>query len=216
MSGTAHVLGCLIGLAVSSAAFANESVYQKFPITREALAAQCKDLDPISAADRKRYAMTDVQGEFYCTGYKGYKVLRKTHMQTSVQFGYLSDHILTDYVESFVNENTVGDTIEWRIDDNGVPRAAIVRFTLTPYTDLDGKTKPAPNILVISKIGQPNHPVGCAIGLVDARANRNANEIARKVADEVEPSFECGQDTPEYHGEHPDFSDPLNTVWSDD
>jgi hypothetical protein len=143
----AHVLACLIGLAIPSGTFANESVYQKFSTTKEALAARCKELDPISAADRKQFAMADVQGHFYCTGYKTYKVLRKTGSQTSVQFGYLSDHMLSEYFESFVSENAVGDKIEWRLDDKGVLRAAIARFNLIYYPDADGKTQLGPNIL---------------------------------------------------------------------
>lgn len=70
MSTGAHVLGFLIGLAISSGALANESAYQKLPTTKEALAAQCKELDPISSADRKQFAMEDIQGNFYCRGYK--------------------------------------------------------------------------------------------------------------------------------------------------
>lgn len=101
-------------------------------------------------------------------------------------------------------------------DDKGIPRAAIVPFNLIYYPDTDGKAQRGPNILVISKVGQPNNPLGCAIGLVDARANKNANELARQVADEVEPGFVCEQDKPEYYGEHGDFDEPLHTEWSDD
>lgn len=191
-----RVLGCCVGLAVSSGVLANESVYQKFPTTKEEIATQCKELHASSAEDRKRYQMAATDGDFLCTGYKTYKVLRKTAMMTSVQFGYLSNDILEDYLETFVEANTVGDTIEWRLDDTGVPRAAIIRFRFGPYTDTDGKTKPADSILVISKVGQPDNPVGCVIGLVNASRNKNANEIARRVADDVEPGFVCAQDTP--------------------
>lgn len=158
-------------------------------------------------------AVTD--GDFHCAGYKNYKVLRKSNQLTSVQFGYLSDEILDDYFESFVEPNTVGDTIEWRLDDLGVPRAAIVRYRFGSYIDTDGKTKPGDSILVISKVGQPDNPVGCAIGLVNASRNKNANELARKVADEVEPDFVCARDLADYHGDGK-FSPSLHTEFSSD
>jgi len=55
-------------------------------------------------------------------------------------------------------------------------------------------------VLVISKVGQPDDRSGCVAGLVDALANPDANALARKVADEVAPSFVCEKDTAVYHG----------------
>ena len=44
------------------------------------------------------------------------------------------------------------------------------------------------------------HKVGadgtCQIGYVDARANPDANELARKIADEHAKGFQCGKDKP--------------------
>jgi hypothetical protein len=208
-------LACLACLVLPSAAGASQSVYQRFPETRSELAAGCTELNPISAADRKRYGYPDVEGTFSCAGYLDYRFLRKTNMMTSVQFGYLSKAIEETYFESFVEENTVGDTIEWRLDERGVPRAAIVRYRFGDVTNPDGTREPADSILVVSKVGQPDDPVGCAVGLVNAGRNRNANEIARRVADEVTPGFVCGSDLPAYHGADRS-GPPIQTEFSDD
>jgi len=38
------------------------------------------------------------------------------------------------------------------------------------------------------------------VGYIDARANKNANAIARNVADKFARNFKCGTDTPKFHG----------------
>jgi hypothetical protein len=55
-------------------------------------------------------------------------------------------------------------------------------------------------VLVISKVGQPDGPAGCVVALVDALENADANVMARKLADQLAPAFKCGQDKAVYHG----------------
>ena len=46
-------------------------------------------------------------------------------------------------------------------------------------------------MLVVTRLG----PGGvCHVGYVDARANPDANEVARKIADEKARTFKCGKD----------------------
>lgn len=209
----ARVLGCLIGIAASSGAFANESVYRNLAIDADDK-VNCLDLAPISKKDRD--AMVD-QGQdipwsVYCKGYKGYRILDKWDRRESVQFGYLSDRVLKHYVENLDADNSAGGKVEWRLDDKGTPRAAILRYKLVNY---NFDEKPFPDILVISKVGQPDSQMGCAIGMVDTSANKNANELARQVADTVEPGFECGQDEPQYHGKRSKNAPNLACWWND-
>jgi hypothetical protein len=54
--------------------------------------------------------------------------------------------------------------------------------------------------LVVTKLG----PGGvCHVGYVDARVNPDANELARKLADENARTFKCGVDKPESVGNRP-------------
>ncbi len=103
--------------------------------------------------------------------------------------------------QSFGAFNSIGETIEWRLD-GGTPFATILRWTL----DNPGPDGSAPSpasrgqVLVISTIDDGTGKPSCMAGLVDARANSNANELARQVADTVAVSFTCGTDTPAFHG----------------
>jgi hypothetical protein len=90
------------------------------------------------------------------------------------------------------------------------PFAAIVHwntFLLNESTALAGIGRPktiSGRVLVVTRLG----PGGvCHVGYVDALANRNANALARKIADEDARSFRCGTDKPIILGETgPGFS----------
>lgn len=74
----------------------------------------------------------------------------------------------------------IGDQIEWRMSD-GKPYAAIVRaFTV------DENEKPVQRLLV-AKVSPAS---SCQIAAVDAH-QKDANERARKIADEQAPKHEC-------------------------
>jgi len=49
-------------------------------------------------------------------------------------------------------------------------------------------------VLVVEKVGQLHERDGCAVGLVVATGNPQANETARKIADEQARNFICGSD----------------------
>ena len=64
-------------------------------------------------------------------------------------------------------------------------------------------------VLVISRVAQPEDGLGCVAAYVDALANPDPNKLARKIADERAPSFICGRDLPVYHGVRgPKAADP--------
>jgi len=206
MFASARVLGCVMGLALSSGAFAAESVYQEDR-------GKCRDLQPISKEDEEEMVEQgqDIPSAQHCDGYKGYKVLEKWDRRSQVLFGYLSGEFLAKYSETFDVDNYAGDKIEWRLDAKGTPRAAILRYKFSNY---NFDEKGPPEVLLISKVGQPESPMGCAIGMVDTSANKNANELARQVADEVEPGFECGRDTPLYHGKRSKSAPAFYAGWN--
>jgi hypothetical protein len=143
-----------------------------------------------------------------CSGYRGYPVLIYSgDLRESVFYGFPPGGDLAPAWESFSAFNSTGARIEWRIDtDNGrsVPFAAIHRWFVS--ADPENPDKQI-EVLVVEKVGQMHERDGCAVGLVLATGNPEANEAARKLADERARNFACGVDKRVTVGDPmPDFS----------
>lgn len=144
-----------------------------------------------------------------CAGYKNYPFYYNTYDgRTSTYFGDLGQSILDGAGETFEVFNYInnGDKIEWRLDDKGVPRATILRYhtqNLNPVS-YEPDAEHEGQVLVISRVGQPDDKTGCVTAYVDALENKNANELARKLADEQAPTFPCGKQKPVFHGKRGD------------
>jgi hypothetical protein len=94
--------------------------------------------------------------------------------------------------------NSSGHTIEWRSADDK-PFAIIQRWYLADNGDPDTSGRPTDKpMLVVTRL-----PPGavCHVAYVDAQANPNANELARKAADELARGFNCGEDEVKVIGE---------------
>ncbi|HEX2216019.1 MAG TPA: hypothetical protein VHG27_04900 [Xanthobacteraceae bacterium] len=80
--------------------------------------------------------------------------------------------------------------IEWRrkkTGDNATPFAAIVRWNVK----IDDDDRPSRGrVLVVTRLGERV----CHVGYVDALANKDANAVARRLADEHAAHFDCGKD----------------------
>lgn len=140
-------------------------------------------------------------GVFQCAGYSGYGVLvADSDLRTSVFFGHIGPWYPEGAWESFQSFNSIGDTVEWRLAD-GVPFATILRWSIDFDTAGEGDESDKGNVLVVSKVGQPGVGEACIVGYVDARANDDANERAREIADTLTMDFQCRVDEPEFHGE---------------
>lgn len=140
-----------------------------------------------------------------CPGLGKYQVLFKEgDLRQSLHYGYLKQSIIDHAFESFGQFNNMNPKIEWRVGDDGFPYAAIQRFFV-------GDAENQGQILAVSRVGQPGDQEGCPVGYVDALANKNANDLARTLADTVAATFQCGKDTAEYHGTRgPKAGDPMN------
>jgi hypothetical protein len=92
---------------------------------------------------------------------------------------------------SFGPFNSTTNTVEWRAA-NSKPFAIIQRWHIADNNDEGKDGRPiAKPLLVVTRL-----PPGavCHVAYIDVKANPNANELARKAADETARSFLCGKD----------------------
>jgi hypothetical protein len=168
-----------------------------------ALAAQAASAEEISSAytdlnvekDCTTFAINEEGGEFAnlaCNGYGGYPVLiYSADLRESIFYGFpkVGDPVW----ESFAAFNSAGSKIEWRVAKDGnrtIPFATIHRWRVSDPEDPEKQVE----VLVVEKVGQIGEQDGCAVGLVLATGNPQANETARKIADEQARGFACGGD----------------------
>jgi hypothetical protein len=141
--------------------------------------------------------------DLVCSGYRGYPVLiGYDDARESVYYGFPSDD-MTSLWESFTAFNGSGPKVEWRIETNGdvaIPFAAIHRRSVSHPED-----NKSTDVLVVAKVAQPEEHQGCTVGLVLATGNPQANDQARKLADEKAKTFVCGKDKREVIGDVPAF-----------
>jgi hypothetical protein len=81
--------------------------------------------------------------------------------------------------------------VEWRLA-GGKPFATILRWNYKTQADRENRNVSG-RALVVTRL--PPGPV-CHVGYVDARANPNANELVREIADKHARDFNCEKDTP--------------------
>lgn len=147
-------------------------------------------------------AESTIGGDAVCTGLDGYPVyFAEFDIRQHMAYGPVDDPMA--YPGGFGNFNYVNHTIEWRMED-GKPFAAIQRWFVDAYnTETDQLVEG--QVLVVSTVADPAAPEGerisCPVAYVDALANKDANTLARQVADERAAGFVCGVDRPEFVGE---------------
>jgi len=181
----------LAALSLSQQAVATESAYTDVDLDHCQTLAEPAEDEPGDFISLK------------CKGYKDYPLyFKEGDLRQSVYFGYLDKEIVEGAAETFAPFNHIGKKAEWRLDDNGKPFAAILRFHIensNPDTGMPDKNL-AGQVLVVSRVGQPDNMRGCVVGYVDALANPDPNTLARDLADEKAKSFVCGKDNPAFSG----------------
>ncbi len=145
-------------------------------------------------------------GSWRCPGLNGIGItLSAGDQRMYVTYGRASkgeDLASTQTFPAF--NNVYSGTVEWRGEAQPggkiKPFATILRWNVMTGKDEDAALGPVVSsgrVLVVTRLG----PGGlCHVGYVDARANADANELARKIADETARTFRCGTDEPRVLG----------------
>jgi hypothetical protein len=178
------------------------------PATAQSIASATTKLD-LDKCRHKPGAVDEDYGEWRCKGYGGIAVyVSAGDQRIYVSFGRTAkkERAAEQTLASFNGE---GDRIEWRgvrgKDGKLKPFATIMPWSTT--VSKDDETVRG-QILVVTRLG----PGGvCHVGYVDARANADADMLARKIADESARAFKCGVDKPIVSGKQgPAFSGPYH------
>jgi hypothetical protein len=109
--------------------------------------------------------------------------------------------------QTLLPANSIGDSIEWRMERRAgdwLPFATILRY----YTEVevDGESYRG-EVLVISRVGEGE---ACHVAYIDAKANANAETLAREAADTLARRFDCAIGEPVIYGEHGRSLGPLS------
>lgn len=172
----------LCGLATPSDAQSASSAYTKIDIERD-----CKHRPGVAVED---------YGEWRCKGYGGGAIwLGAGDQRMFVSFGpKAKDEPAAEETLPSFNDVYKG-VVEWRLA-GGKPFAAIMRWNYKLASEREKRTTSG-RVLVVTRL-----PPGavCHVGYVDARANANANALARELADVKARDFLCGKDKPAVAG----------------
>ena len=168
--------GLVAALAASPAQAAFESAYTDIDLD------QCLLLN----AD-------DFGARWACPGYRGYPLMiTEGDLRFSLLYGFGADQADGQTLPPF---NRLGEKLEWRLSNatgRWMPIATIVRYhTADPETGEDKG-----QVLVVTQLVEGN---SCQIAYVDARANSDANVLARQAAD-ASGDFDCASDDVEIIG----------------
>jgi len=181
-------------LAAPVGVFATESSYTDFNIKK------CRHIPGKEVED---------YGEWHCKGLQGIAVYMSAGDQRIyVSYGKNVKDAKNEIAASqtLASFNGEGNRIEWRLD-RGKPFATIMRWSTTRTSDKGDPVRGT--VLVVTRFGTGGV---CHVGYVDGNANKNANVLARRIADERARNFVCGKDKAIVLGEQgPGFSGPYGS-----
>jgi hypothetical protein len=188
-----HILAIIISLAPLNA-WSNESSYSKLDFDKHCKFEKPANDENAGPGSSAICQIGDAPAVYFVEG----------DLRQSVGFGAPKQY------RSFGQFNRINNTIEWR-SKNKKPYAAIVRFFIENMNLDTGSFDKAHlgQVLVVHRVAEHQGAKTCIVGLVDARANTDANVLARQVADDLAISFQCNIDRPQYHGNRGKFAGDL-------
>lgn len=133
-------------------------------------------------------------GEWRCKGYGGMPVwMGAADQRVMISFGPRAKDEPAAH-QTLASFNGEGKKIEWLIEKSANqkrPFAAIMRWSTMKPDDKGDQVRG--EVLVVTRL-LPG--AICHVGYVDCRANPNANELAREIADKYAREFRCRKDAP--------------------
>jgi hypothetical protein len=180
LSRACKPLACLAALLLPVTAHAQQasSVYSTFDLKKCTVIS--KDADTGDIVQR-------------CKGSGGFEFfIADGDLRTYVGYGPNGQEQKA-FTQTLSPFNSVNDTVEFRVRGaGGAPFAAILRYRTA---DEDGKERG--QVLVVTKIDGKQ---ACHMAYIDARANLDANRLARDTADSMASGFDCARDEPKVVG----------------
>jgi hypothetical protein len=150
----------------------------------------------------KRITSDKDGGRWQCGGPKGYEVLfAEGDLRQFLGYGAkareqrAAKQTLGPF-NSIFKDNTDSATVQWRGTVQGgkfVPFATIVRYH-TDTGDSGTGQRQRSQVLVVTKLGPADGAEACHVATIDALANKDANALATKTADELARDFDCRKD----------------------
>jgi hypothetical protein len=145
-------------------------------------------------------------GVWHCKGYAGIPVrVSAGDQRTQVSYGKNAAKQLAART-TFAKFNSEGSKIEWRIEKHADGKK-VAFATILPWNIIYSNDNGDPvrgQIFVVTRLGESV----CHVGYADGQANKNADELARRIADEHARNFDCKKDKPVVLGEKgPGFSE---------
>jgi hypothetical protein len=195
--------GAALGLCLAAAA----------PVCAETIDSTYSDFDSRACVHKRGHAVEDY-GEWRCKGLGMLVLLSAGDQRMTMSFGkHAADEPAAAQTLAGFND-VYKARIEWRyVRAAGgaiAPFAAIVPWNTSHLDESDdslARGRPRTfrgKVLVVTRLG----PQGvCHVGYVDALANRDADALARTIADRDARAFRCATDKPVILGETgPGFS----------
>jgi hypothetical protein len=151
----------------------------------------------VAAKDcRKRSVLkvedTDYASDHLCPGIAGLVVLRQEEdLRETISVGRNRAAAEKEPAasEGFGAFNSTADTVEWRLDGKGKPFAIIQRWFVADGDAPEKNGRPqTKQVLIVTRL--PPGPV-CQVAQIEVKGNPNANEAARKAADETARDYKC-------------------------
>jgi hypothetical protein len=181
----AGALAALLSAAVAEPAPAAEP--QGFRSVYTSIAAKdCRKRSVLKVED------TDYASDHLCPGIAGLVVLRQEEdLRETISVGRNRAAAEKEPAasEGFGAFNSTADTIEWRLDGKGKPFAIIQRWFVADGDAPEKNGRPqTKQILIVTRL--PPGPV-CRVAQIEVKGNPNANEAARKAADETARDYKC-------------------------
>jgi len=178
------------------------------PAAAQTIESALTDFDPSKCRHTPGQVEEDY-GEWRCRGYGGIRIwMGAGDQRVMISFGRRAQKEPAAR-ETLASFNGEGRKIEWRLERGAGKKRAFAAIMRWSTTKPDENGDPVRGeMLVVTRLGPG---AVCHVGYVDARANANADDLARAIADRHARGFRCRRDKPVVLGEKgPGFSEALD------